>query len=525
MDGPDKGDAKAVVRGYRVRSTTSTRQGIATTAAHVLQGGHFPREGSVVIPETVHTSIAHKQRFRSDVQAQFDTLGTPEMFGTWSVDLIVERPMFHFVLWTVRSLAELIEQNNRGGRHTIISCDAEPEDLELREIVQRVQVHRHTEKYCVRYRQNDDKFCRFNFPKPICDSTCIKECEILYRRGPGDVMINPYNLDLSRYCRSNTDMRLRLNIGPRAHLYISKYISKVDDKSEGSLNVTGTVDQVDQKSAWDKVRFIVNYRQEYTNRSARPPPYNINDSDQDDGQDDDDAQEDDLDIDQNQEAEGVNDQDLAYSTDRHKPFGGLPIVLLGDLKQLRPVVKGLSNDPRQWITFACEYSLFVELILDQNCRQRGDPEFYKFLDIIRSGPTSRQDIDLVRSSFSRRDLHKFLEVHMRSLTILTARTKTANDHNDEAMDNPLDANTRVVFIAEDSRGNTSDAASWILAIEGDTGLQTELTLWIGALVIVTSNLAPNAGVMNGSIEVVMEIESSHVQGENGGRPVPEEMSH
>jgi len=181
------------------------------------------------------------------------------------------------------------------------------------------------------------------------------------------------------------------------------------------------------------------------------------------------------------------------------------MVLFGDLKQLGPVVKGLSNDPRQWITFACEYSLFVELILDQNCRQRGDPEFYNFLEIIRSGPTSRQDIGLVRSIFSRRDLRKLPEVHMCSLTVLTACTKTVKDHNDEAMDNLSDANTRMVFIAEVSRGNTSDAASWILAIEGDTGLQTELTIWIRARVIVTSNLAPNAGVMNGSIKVVMEI--------------------
>lgn len=80
MDGPDEGDAslsikmyakyrllhfdrtfavntrfvvymhnwirKAVVHGYRARSTTSTRQGIATTVAHVLQGNQMKRQDS-----------------------------------------------------------------------------------------------------------------------------------------------------------------------------------------------------------------------------------------------------------------------------------------------------------------------------------------------------------------------------------------------------------------------------------------------------------------------------------------------
>ncbi|KAF9085691.1 hypothetical protein BGX29_001817, partial [Mortierella sp. GBA35] len=73
---------KAVVHGYRMRSTTSTRQATATTASHVLQGGCFSIEDSVVIPESVRTSIAYKQQFRSDVQTQFDALGTPEIFGT-----------------------------------------------------------------------------------------------------------------------------------------------------------------------------------------------------------------------------------------------------------------------------------------------------------------------------------------------------------------------------------------------------------------------------------------------------------
>ncbi|KAF9080759.1 hypothetical protein BGX23_001727 [Mortierella sp. AD031] len=52
-------------------------------------------------------------------------------------------------------------------------------------------------------------------------------------------MVNPYSPDLTRYCRSNTD--IRFNIVPRAHLYLSKYISKTDNKAEGSLDGTAFV--------------------------------------------------------------------------------------------------------------------------------------------------------------------------------------------------------------------------------------------------------------------------------------------
>ncbi|KAK3804654.1 MAG: hypothetical protein JOS17DRAFT_667566, partial [Linnemannia elongata] len=59
-------------------------------------------------------------------------------------------PHVHCVLWTKRTLDELIKQNNRGGRLTIVSWDANPTDVDLRAIVQRVQIHGHTENYCVR---------------------------------------------------------------------------------------------------------------------------------------------------------------------------------------------------------------------------------------------------------------------------------------------------------------------------------------------------------------------------------------
>ncbi|KAF9116291.1 hypothetical protein BGX30_005980, partial [Mortierella sp. GBA39] len=94
----------------------------------------------------------------------------------------------------------------------------------------------------------------------LSDYARVVDNKVLYRRGEGDVMVNPYCPDLTRFRRSNTDFHF--NVGPSAHLYISKYISKSENKAEGSLKESGS-------------------REDATRRPALPPPYNIDDSDED----------------------------------------------------------------------------------------------------------------------------------------------------------------------------------------------------------------------------------------------------
>lgn len=212
-------------------------------------------------------------------------------------------------------------------------------------------------------------------------------------------------------------------------------------------------------------------------------------------------------------------KDLAYSVNGRKPFGGLPMVLFGDLKQLGPVVKGLSNDPSQWITFANEYPLFVEQVLQQNFRQSEDDELFKFLEVIRQGPSSKEEVQLARNMFAARDIKNFPDTNMSTMTLLTARTKTAKEHNTAATEHLSNEPDRLVYIAEDSKSSSMDARSWMAAIEGDTGLLSKLALWTGARVILTSNLVPEQGIMNGSIGVVLTMEQDRVQVEFHSRSV------
>lgn len=98
------------------------------------------------------------------------------------------------------------------------------------------------------------------------------------------------------------------------------------------------------------IDFCVNYRQETTNRSARPPPYNITESDQDDDQDDGDAQEDDVDMDQNQEAEGVDGQ--AGEGDAGNNNGQQPRIAHAGTKgkkKAAPLYLDCNDPLRKWV--------------------------------------------------------------------------------------------------------------------------------------------------------------------------------
>lgn len=287
--------SKNAAFGYRLRTTTATRQGQATTGGNVLQGGRFHTNETMALPQTIRTSAAYKVRLRQDLEAMFRHFGTPELFGTWTVNLsgpgftatlpnqgaaIVDVPKFcatyqrewhrvwsfireswapkvvgglraytfvveyqergaphvHYVLWTCKSFADLIAQNNSGeAGQVIVSCSARPEREDVAILVDRHQVHRHSEQYCMRTNREGEQYCRFGFPKPHRPSTAFNEAtgEVFYERHEGDELVNGYNPELLLFTRANMD--IQLNTGERALQYIAKYISKSPPTLQGSV--------------------------------------------------------------------------------------------------------------------------------------------------------------------------------------------------------------------------------------------------------------------------------------------------
>lgn len=146
-------------------------------------------------------------------------------------------PHVHFVLWTGKSLEQLIEQNESDDKSQIvISCSRTPEGNHLRNLVQTHQVHNHVPSYCERTRLDGTTFCRFSFPKPLAETTHIDHDSdhVVYKRLDGDEDVNGYNPDILRFVQSNMD--LQFNVGTRALRYICKYITKPTEIYKGTIS-------------------------------------------------------------------------------------------------------------------------------------------------------------------------------------------------------------------------------------------------------------------------------------------------
>ncbi|KAK3804826.1 MAG: hypothetical protein J3Q66DRAFT_270256, partial [Benniella sp.] len=118
-------------------------------------------------------------------------------------------PHVHYVLWTVKTFAQLIAQNNSGeAGQVIVSCSATPENEDLRILVERHQRHQHTANYCIRTNRDGVEYCRFGFEKPLSPRTIFDEVsgEVVYERHEGDQSINGYNPELLLFTQSNMDI-------------------------------------------------------------------------------------------------------------------------------------------------------------------------------------------------------------------------------------------------------------------------------------------------------------------------------
>lgn len=260
----------------------------------VFVGGKLDKTEAIVVPSSVRCSVRYKQELRSDTLAMAREFGTAEIFGTWTVNLkndayalattqnketVTDVPLFcmlvnrewhrawnfirqqwatfytggirgsewvmefqqrgaphmHFLLWTRKTIEELVQQNDNIDSQ-IVSCSSVSENAELQQLIDECQRHKHSESYCVRTDRIGRKYCRFQFPKELSEKTHVQDDQeiVIYRRKPGDEMVNGYSPWLLLFTRSNQD--IQLNLGERAISYLVKYISKKGETFEGRID-------------------------------------------------------------------------------------------------------------------------------------------------------------------------------------------------------------------------------------------------------------------------------------------------
>lgn len=130
------------------------------------------------------------------------------------------------------------------------------------------------------------------------------------------------------------------------------------------------------------------------------------------------------------------DSILRRFRDRYKPFGGVQLLMIGDLQQLTPVVtpedeKMLApyyDTPYFFGSKALSQIEFVTIQLEQVYRQQDDT-FLSLLNHIRDGQPSADDLNLLNSRFRPIFIPKSEEGYIR----LTTHNNIANNYNESEL--------------------------------------------------------------------------------------------
>ena len=185
-----------------------------------------------------------------------------------------------------------------------------------------------------------------------------------------------------------------------------------------------------------------------------------------------------------------------------RPFGGLQIILVGDFYQLPPVSKGETK-------FVFESPLWAKLglithDLTQIVRQK-DEDFQTILNQARCGQLTKESL---RTLKRRMNLdYKSLEIQPSMLFTRRAEVDTINMNHLKKLGDRTTYTATIVFnpLAQ-TQGLSNDSPEVVQAVEAldkVAAYSTELTLAVGAQVMLLTNMNPAAGLVNGSRGVVI----------------------
>jgi len=190
------------------------------------------------------------------------------------------------------------------------------------------------------------------------------------------------------------------------------------------------------------------------------------------------------------------------------PFGGLQIVLVGDFYQLPPVVRS-TNDTK----FVFESALWTKMSLftkelTEIVRQK-DIVFQTILNEARKGELSKNSMKILKKRIGLE--YKELTIQPTMLFLRRAQVDTINMTHLKKLTTEMHtfkATTQFEAIKLTSEQSQKDPMlqAAITKFDGVAPYTSELTLAIGAQVMLMTNHKPEAGLVNGSRGVVIGFE-------------------
>lgn len=193
------------------------------------------------------------------------------------------------------------------------------------------------------------------------------------------------------------------------------------------------------------------------------------------------------------------------------PFGGINIIVFGDLMQLPPV-KGAQvfKQPARLLPATHLWRLFTLVELTQNMRQQGDTSFADLLNALRIGEMDAQHFELLMSKLLTEPSGEF--ALNKAIRIFPLR-KQVDDHNAAVLEYYRAQGERIFKIRAQDRlvdaTRNVENVNMNNIVHADVnktgGMPQELHIFVGAKVMLRSNIDVRKGLVNGSIGNITEI--------------------
>ncbi|GFT88064.1 ATP-dependent DNA helicase PIF1 [Nephila pilipes] len=195
-----------------------------------------------------------------------------------------------------------------------------------------------------------------------------------------------------------------------------------------------------------------------------------------------------------------------------EPFGGINVIVFGDLMQLPPV-RGLQvfQKPNSQLLSLHLWRLFGLVELTQNMRQQGDTSFVDLLNALRVGKMEAKHFDiLISKKLNVADLEgdfalpKAIRIYptnkmvdeLNHLVVTHYRNQGAQIFKIKAQDELLD---------RDPRNNTNMDKLVPKDINKTGGIPHELEIFVGVRVMLRYNVLVEGGLVNGVMGVITQI--------------------
>ena len=193
---------------------------------------------------------------------------------------------------------------------------------------------------------------------------------------------------------------------------------------------------------------------------------------------------------------------LRLHKDRHRPFGGVQLLMIGDLSQLAPVVKDdewtllreYYHTPYFFGSHALQQTRHVTIELTHVYRQ-SDQTFINILNEVRENRLTPQSLELLNSRCIGKGPHSELD---EGTIRLTTHNATANRYNEERMD----ALGGIRFSYRADISGTFPESSY--------PAEETLVLKKGCQVMFLKNDTQGSRYYNGKLGIVSNIDGEHI---------------